>query len=112
MQAESAPLTHFQLIKRLAHTLRYYPLLDLIGKTANITGLATVEHDILEALHGWLPGDCRLIKPEARFVKVALAKYGLMDLTFQLPAPPLDREYESGISVLKKLGFLRANVKN
>ena len=95
-----------RLIKKLARELKYLPLSELFGRQVMIHHVETVEDDIRRALGSIVPQGCQLLT-EPYLLKGMLAKYDFLDLTFRVPAYLLESQYESGISLLKALYFIR-----
>lgn len=95
-----------QLIKKLARELKYRSLLELVGRKITIFSVSTVEDDVRRELGSIVPEGCRLLT-EPQLMKGMLAKYDFLDLTFSAPAYLLESQYESGISLLKALYFIR-----
>lgn len=95
-----------RLIKKLATELKYRPLFDLVGRRIIIYSVDTVEDDIRRELGSIVPEGCRLLT-ESQLMKGMMAKYDFLDLTFSAPAYLLNSQYESGISLLKALHFIR-----
>jgi hypothetical protein len=93
------------LIKELARTLRYRELSELIGRVVYIKSVGTIGDDVRDSLGSAFPKESRLVAPEPRFIRTALLKWTL-DLTFNVWGEFFDVEYERGIPLLKKLGFL------
>lgn len=94
------------LIKRLARGLRYLPLSEFVGRQVMIQSVDTVADDIRCELSGIFPEECNLLT-EAGIVEGMMAKYNFLDLTFSAPPYLLESKYQSGISLLKDLGFIR-----
>src|SRR5262249_2165041 len=94
------------LLRSVARGLRYRPLEQLIGRSVWIRDLADVETAIRSALRTDMPPDCRLIDSEPHFREGAIAKYGILDLTFSAPAGLLGENSQTGIPLLRDLGFL------
>lgn len=95
-----------RLIKKLARELKYLSLSELFGRQMMIHRVETVEDDIRRALGSIVPQGCQLLT-EPYLLKGMLAKYDFLDLTFSVPAYLLESQYESGISLLKALHFIR-----
>jgi hypothetical protein len=94
------------LIKILARGLRYLPLPEFVGQQVMIQSVDTVADDIRCALSGIFPEECNLLT-EAGILEGMMAKYNFLDLTFSAPPYLLESQYQSGISLLKDLGFIR-----
>jgi len=98
-------MTSTTLLKKVAREIRYRSLPDLIAQPVEIYSLETVEIDIRQALGAKWPNECRLVS-KASQMAMTIAKLGIMDLRFSAPKSILADEYENGLSLLKKLGFL------
>src|SRR5262249_12010446 len=53
-----------------------------------------------------LPKGCRLVGPEPRIREEAVAKYGILDLSFTAPGDMLAGKVSNGVPVLRELGYL------
>ena len=89
------------LIKKLAKNLRYRTLNDLIGVEITINLFESIAQDVRQALP--LIKDATFLGPEIRHTKLAVEKYGILDITFLVPHSLLDSEFEHGIALLKEL---------
>ncbi len=92
----------WSLLRKVAKELRYRPLLDLIGQEVEIKSLGTVENDIRLTIGVSLPSECVMSSPLS---ELALVRYGILDLYFEAPRSMLANNYQSGIPLLKELGF-------
>lgn len=90
------------LIKLIARELRYLPLAELIGRKLTIKSTDTIATDIHQALNDVLPTECNLLTT-AKSIKLMLAKYGYLDLTFSAPPELLNHQAKSGMPLLKSL---------
>ena len=98
-------MTSTTLLKNVVREIRYSSLPDIIAQPIEIYSLETVAIDIRQALGALWPNECRIVS-KASQMAMTIAKYGIMDLRFSAPESILPDEYESGFSLLKKLGFL------
>jgi hypothetical protein len=94
------------VLRKVARGLRYRTLPGLVGRTVAIVDLRAVEEAIFLTLGPDLPEGCRLAGPELPFREEAVAKYGILDLRFSVPAGLLDDEPPGGLRLLRELGFL------
>jgi hypothetical protein len=94
------------VLKRLARNFRYRPLASLVGSKLMVTSFDAVE-GLLRALvaeHGLRPAEF-----EPNNFRAAIAKYELIDVSFEAPAPALDHgDTQRGLASLEELGFLDA----
>lgn len=90
-------------LKKIAKDIRYCPLLDIIGQEIEMSSLETIEADIRKTLGDLFPKESVLI---STIQPMAIAKYGILDLEFQVPNPILEANYQNGISLLGELGFV------
>lgn len=97
---------HTALIKRLARELRYLPLSEFVGRNVRIRSIQTVADDVRDVLSLIVPEECQLLT-DAKLIEGTLAKYGFLDLTFSAPSCLLESQYQSGISLLKDLRYIR-----
>lgn len=93
-------------IKSLARTIRYRELSNLIGREITVHSIEGIIPDIQTALVDSLPNDSRLIGPQSKSLRVMIAKYGIIDLEFEVESSNLSSGFRKGISVLKELGFV------
>jgi hypothetical protein len=75
-----------------------------------ISSLETLEFDIRSAVTSPLLDNSTWEIKAERFVQGALAKYGLIDAEFKVPASWLESNYQQGESLLTALGFDVAGV--
>ncbi len=47
-----------------------------------------------------------LLSPKRKYIEGAIAKYGIPDLTFTSPSYQLDEDFDAGLSVVERFGFL------
>jgi hypothetical protein len=94
------------LLKSVAGHLRYRELTSLLGRKVVIQALDTVESDIRSALSDTPVSDGALASPERKYIEGAMAKYGILDLTFVSPSYQLDEDFQDGLGMLKRFGFL------
>ncbi|MBZ0284068.1 MAG: hypothetical protein K8L97_25230, partial [Anaerolineae bacterium] len=65
--------------------------------------LASIEADICNTLS--INSEARLIEPEQKYRELALAKYGILNLDFAVPESWLMGSHQTGIDLLRELGF-------
>jgi hypothetical protein len=94
------------LVRSVARQLRYRPLGRLVGRVVEVHDLDRIEDAVRLDLGPDLPRGCRLAGPEPRFREGAVAKYGILDLSFTAPADMLAGHVSSGVPLLRELGFL------
>lgn len=99
-------MTETALIRALARNLRYRELTHLIGKHLHVHFVYTIEDDIRAAFESDFPAESKLIHPATDYIERALTRYGLLDLTFETPKDLLNAEFESGVTLLERLGFM------
>ena len=95
------------LLNSIAQQLRFKELSSLIGHHVLIRTIDSIQSDLRDALNDTVISGSEMVSPDRRFLEVAMAKYGILDLTLTSPTALLDSDYESGLSVLRKLGFLQ-----
>src|SRR5690348_3076147 len=101
------PDSGLKLIKQVARTLRYRSLPDLIGQELLISDRKLVAQEVQSSLLTKFSYQFDFLKPETKYIEGAIAKYGLIDLTFSTSADLFGTDYEHGIPLLKKLNFLK-----
>ena len=94
------------LTRKVARGLRYRTLRELIGRRVLVNSLESLETDIHQTLAATVVSDCELVKPERKYLERAIAKYGILDLTFHAPQSLIETDYETGIALLKALHFV------
>jgi hypothetical protein len=95
-------------IKNIARSLRYQELTELIGQEVVIQDISTIEEDLWHQLPG-ISEENKLIRPAEKYLRGALGKYSLLDLTLTASPSLLKDQYETGIRLLEKLRFVRSN---
>jgi len=96
-------MSSLQLLKQVAQQLKYRVLTDYYGRQVTITSLPSIEADICNTLS--INSEARLIEPEQKYRELALAKYGILSLDFVVPENWLTDDYQTGIALLRELGF-------
>ena len=91
------------LIKKLTKELKYRSLPELMGRKLKINQIETIEEDIKNAIREIFSEECKLISTN---MEGTMTKYDFLALRFSTDSNLLESEYESGITLLEKLGFL------
>ncbi|MEZ4669182.1 MAG: hypothetical protein R3E39_14845 [Anaerolineae bacterium] len=99
------PVSRFHLVKQIVRGVKYRELSAYIGQTVLINSVESIEADLRDAIIPRLSVNCSLLSKERRFVEVALAKYGLVDLEFQVNESYFESDFTTGIQVLKSNRF-------
>jgi len=99
-------MNHFSQIRRIVRQLRYRTLDDVLNQQITIQRLDTVVQDVQQALP--LLREAPFLSPERCFMEGATRKYGLLDLEFAAPESLREGEFQHGIALLKRLGFVPA----
>src|SRR5262249_48783005 len=94
------------LVRSVARGLRYRPLGYLVGRAVEVAHLDRIEEAVRLALSPDLPDGCCLAWPEPRFREGAVAKYGILDLSFTAPGDMLASDISTGMPLLRELGYL------
>jgi hypothetical protein len=94
------------LIKWLAQHLRYRALPDLIGHEVQINSLPTIDADLRRMLAAHLPENALYTPLPSGEAEEALAKHGIIDASYIVPADMLDQDFDSGPDLLSWLGFI------
>jgi len=103
-------MSSLQLLKQVAQQLKYRALTDYYGRQVTITSLASIEADICSTLS--INSDSRLIESEQKYRELALAKYGILNLDFAFPEYWLTGNYQTGMGLLRELGFSAPILEN
>lgn len=98
-------MTRVHKIKQIARGIKYRELTEYVGQRLLIHSAESLETDILQGLQPPLPAECRLRPMEQKHREMAIAKYGLIDVEFSVSDSFLGNHYQSGISLLKTVGF-------
>jgi len=98
-----------QLLKQVAREIKYLSLPNLIGREVKIRCFETIITDIFADLENLLPDKYKQI---STIHPLTIAKYGILDLEFQVSPTYLTDEYQSSISLLKELGFTKSTQEN
>lgn len=92
-------------LRRVARRLLYKPLDSLLGQTVSFPAADQIESTLTawlrEGLPGWQTGPMEGSDP-----LLTLAKYGLLDVKFRVPAERLAGVAPGGIGLLRELGFI------
>jgi hypothetical protein len=94
------------LVRSIARGLRYRPLGHLVGRDIPVADLDRLEDAVRRALGPDFPAACRLAGPDPGDRASTVAKYGLLDLRFAAPAGLLGGEPQTGVPLLRALGYL------
>ena len=104
-KADSPQHDHPWAIRQVARRLRYRTMDQLVGRTITLHSLRTVLADMQLRVDEFCPGS--IFKgPDQPFREGALAKYGLMDLSYDAPSEMAAAEPHRGLSLLKELGLV------
>ena len=99
-------MNYNQLLRQVAREIRYLSIPNLIGREVEIRSFDTIVTDIFKDLCNLLPDKYKQVGPVH---PLAIAKYGILDLEFQVPTASLKTgNYQSGISLLKEFGFIES----
>ncbi len=99
------PNSHIQSIKQIARQVKYRELTNYIGQAIVINGIDTIEVDLKQQLKSVLINESIIQPKEQKYFERALAKYGLIDVGFEVPNAVLDDNYRNGISLLRDVNF-------
>lgn len=102
---KTAPLS---LLRRLDRSLVYTSLDQVVGKRARVASAESALDDVIAALAEHLPITVTTNGPDLRHLEGAIAKYGLLDLTYGIASTtlPIDRP---GISLLRGVGLVEGS---
>lgn len=93
------------IVRQVARRLRYRTVGELIGRVVALRSFDTMLPDIQAVLDESLPSPA-FRGPEESYRIGALAKYGLLDLCYDVPSDIATTEHHHGLSLLKELGFV------
>lgn len=91
-------------IKSITDSLRYRAIPDFIGTSILIQKLEDVEAVVTDLLSPSLPVGA--MRNSMQHVSGVLAKYNMMDLTFDAPQIEIGDSDIQGLNLLKQLGFV------
>lgn len=98
----------FGRVWRIARGLRYHSLPELPGQTLRISSVEAAPAEILSAFSAKLPAGCDHPTPGPEQHALTLAKYDLLDLTFEVAGEIPAGDAENGMRLLRSLGFIPA----
>src|SRR5687767_6114522 len=104
LSAMSTPET--ALIKWLAQHLRYRALPDLTGHEVQINSLSTIDVDLRRGLDVDILRNASYTPLPPGEAEEALAKHGIIDVSYIVSAEMLDQDFDSGSELLSWLGFI------
>ena len=93
------------LLLNVARNLRYRTLAPMVGQSITISARALITAET-EAFVGRFADDCLFAGPEQEYLDGQIAKYGILDLRFSAPTTLLDADTDSGVPLLRQLGFI------
>jgi hypothetical protein len=93
-------------LRKILNELRYCPLPKLIDRRIEICSVGTVEADIFAILGGDLPNESQLISPEKKYIEIAMAKYGIIDVQLSVSSKHLTECPIVEGQTLRELGFV------
>jgi hypothetical protein len=77
----------------------------LMGSSVQVHGAETALDDVLRAVKEVVPLTVTTMEPELHYRAGAIAKYGILDITFGLASGPPDLQ-RPGIGILRSLGLV------
>jgi hypothetical protein len=102
-------MSTLSLVKTIAKNIKYQELSELIGKTVTINSIDTLPDDIRRDLG--LFANTRWLTKDEKFLRGAIAKYGLIDLDY-LYYGELPPTAESGIKLIRRFHLVQENSEN
>jgi len=97
-------MSEFALLKRIARNIRYRELENVKNKIVEIKSYDHVETTAISIVKAELEVDSIISYDEGN--PLAFLKYGLFDLTIEIPLTSLNSEYRTGIRVLADMNWL------
>lgn len=94
-----------RLLREVARQLRYQDLPHLVGKTIEFRSIETIGQDAWGGVSTYFSPDIKPKFQPSRFHEIALAKYGLLDLKFDVSVE-LDQAGQTGMALLEELGLI------
>ena len=97
---------HQWVVRQVARCLRYQMIDRLIGRTLIVRSLDTMLADVQAIVNEFCQGTV-FNGPEQSFREGALAKYGILDLRYDVPASMAATQPWHALSLLKELGLVQ-----
>jgi hypothetical protein len=94
-----------QLAEWIAERLRYRALHECIGRACEVSSLKALQAEISDCLVDQIPNINKFTINDRDWIKQSLREYGIVDLTFDVPAEWLNADYDTGMPLLDALGF-------
>jgi len=94
------------VLRQVSQQLRYRALAGLIGRGVAVTSVDSAPLEVAVQLQDRLPSGARFKGPEAKYIRIAVAKYGILDLTFLVDSLLWSADDAPGIPLLENLGFV------
>ena len=96
------------VLRRLRQILSYQALDSIVGKIVAVRSGETAPSDVIRGLNGHLPVKEGFIRNVSSCVEGPIAKYGILDLTFEVTEPGFALQ-RSGLQVFRDLGLVEKN---
>lgn len=97
-------MSEFNLLKRIATAIRYRELKNIKGKSIDIESLGDLETTIIAVVNAELSID-NIISHDFGNV-LSFLKYGLFDITIEVPFSTLASDYRKGVRLLAEMKWL------
>jgi hypothetical protein len=94
------------ILRHVSQKLKYRALPNLVGTRITITNVASAPHEVADQLQEVLPTGFRFQGPEEKYIKITIAKYGILDLSFTVAGISWSSEDSAGIALLEEMGFV------
>src|SRR5262245_5552921 len=101
MTANRVPLA---VLRRLRRALIYTPLDHLVGRKVRVAGAASAKDEVIAALADLPARAVATEVPNLERLSGAIAKYGILDLTYSLSSTSLPMQ-RPGLAILQAMGL-------
>lgn len=91
---------------QVSRQIKYRALDGLIGRQVVISSAASVPAEVAHQLRSDLPPGLHFQGPEPNYVTLALAKYGILDLSFTIEEFHWGSADSPGVPLLEEFGFV------
>ena len=94
------------VLREVSRQLKYRALAGLIGRGVVVTSMDSAPLEVAVQLQDRLPSGAQLKGPEAKYIRIAVAKYGILDLTCFADGIVWKADDAPGIPLLENLFFV------
>lgn len=99
------------LFLNVARLLRYRTLTPMLGQTVMISSRTLIATETAALVSRFVDG-CSFAGPTQKNLDGQIAKYGILDLHFDAPSSILDADADTGVPLLRDLGFVDNGIED